>query len=148
MKRGKCRKATKGARSVERVAKSRLSEILTIGDIKRKVKRNSDLLSPSVAFSDTFPEGDGKFLLVNNFAEQNITPVFYLSRLDFHFISSSHSPHRGKQVKKKLFTLKKTAFLSFFDRFAVFVCFLFFTAPSFLFFKLFTKKRLTFEYYA
>ena len=43
-----------------KVAKSRLNEILTIGDIKRKVKRNSDLLSPSVAFSDTFPEGDGK----------------------------------------------------------------------------------------
>ena len=62
MKRGKCRKATKGARSVGKVAKSRLSEILTIGDIKRKVKRSSDLLSPSVAFSDTFPEGDGKIV--------------------------------------------------------------------------------------
>ena len=68
-----------------------------------------------------------------NFVKQNITPVFYLSRLDFHFISSSHSPHRGKQVKKKLFTLKKTAFLSFFDRFAVFVCFFVFFQPLNLF---------------
>ena len=59
MKRGKCRGATKGARSAERVAKWSVSEILTIGDKKRNAKRSGDLLSPSVAFGDTFPEGDG-----------------------------------------------------------------------------------------
>ena len=43
-----------------KVSKWSVNEILTIGDKKCKAIENSNLLSPSVAFSDTFPEGDGR----------------------------------------------------------------------------------------
>ena len=43
-------------------------EVKPIGDKKCKAKQSSNSLSPSVAFSDTFPEGDGK--------RQNIIKTF------------------------------------------------------------------------
>ena len=57
-----------------------------------------------------------------------------LSLRDIFPVSSGELAPKGKASKKKHFTLKKTAFLSFFDRFAVFVCFFgFFNALNFVY---------------